>query len=152
MSTVCPKCEHVRTQKDDLRTQPGQCPACGIFYEKFLKRKVGEQKKQRIETAESIEKPGVKSNSSQFNRVSSDEKMLAHLSVAEHKTNHILHLLISLFTITLWIPVWLFIATSNTSKRNKIKRDQGMPTEKNIPIIFAAVFFAFVVIGTIVAK
>ena len=29
------------------------------------------------------------------------------------KTNHVLHLLLSVFTLGLWLPVWLIIAVSN---------------------------------------
>ena len=56
MSTVCPKCDHVRNESDDLEVPAGQCPACGIFYEKFLKRKAAEQRKQSESASAIVEK------------------------------------------------------------------------------------------------
>lgn len=38
------------------------------------------------------------------------------------KTNHILHLLLSIFTVSLWIIPWFFIAQSNGKKREKIDK------------------------------
>lgn len=35
------------------------------------------------------------------------------------ETNHILHLLLTVFTLGLWAPVWFFIAWSNANKRTK---------------------------------
>jgi hypothetical protein len=42
-----------------------------------------------------------------------------------HKTNHILHLLLCLPTAGFWIPVWAFVALSNAIERAKIKRKLG---------------------------
>jgi hypothetical protein len=42
-----------------------------------------------------------------------------------HKTNHILHLLLCLPTVGFWIPVWAFVALSNAIERAKIKRKLG---------------------------
>ena len=40
----------------------------------------------------------------------------------DYKTWHILHLLISLFTAGMWIPVWIICALSNSTERGKIDR------------------------------
>lgn len=36
------------------------------------------------------------------------------------KTNHVLHLLLSVCTFGLWIPVWILIAINNRVETNKI--------------------------------
>lgn len=38
------------------------------------------------------------------------------------KTNHILHLLLSLITAGLWIPVWILVAVSNGLENTRINR------------------------------
>lgn len=39
-----------------------------------------------------------------------------------YKTNHVLHLLLSIFTLSLWVIPWFFIAQSNGKKRYMIDR------------------------------
>lgn len=38
------------------------------------------------------------------------------------ETNHILHAIISIFSIGFWLIVWLFIALANGSKRKKLEK------------------------------
>ena len=33
---ICPKCGHQRSEKDDSLVPDIQCPACGVFYAKFI--------------------------------------------------------------------------------------------------------------------
>lgn len=40
----------------------------------------------------------------------------------EYKTSHILHLILSLITGGLWIPVWMLCALSNGIERRRIDR------------------------------
>lgn len=44
---------------------------------------------------------------------------------ADHKTSHILHVILSVITGGLWIPVWLIVAISNASQRAAIDRQLG---------------------------
>jgi hypothetical protein len=39
---------------------------------------------------------------------------------ADHKTSHVLHLLLSVVTAGLWVPVWLLVALSHANERQKI--------------------------------
>jgi hypothetical protein len=39
-----------------------------------------------------------------------------------HKTNHILHLLLCIPTVGLWSAVWVLVGVSNAIERAKIKR------------------------------
>jgi len=39
-----------------------------------------------------------------------------------YKTNHILHLLLSLITVGLWVPVWVLVAVSNWNERVKVDK------------------------------
>ena len=38
----------------------------------------------------------------------------------DHKTNHILHLFLSVITVGFWIPVWFIVAMSHKIERKKI--------------------------------
>jgi len=42
--------------------------------------------------------------------------------VKGHPVNHILHLLLSVFTFGLWLPVWLLVALVSGEKRKVIAR------------------------------
>jgi len=52
------------------------------------------------------------------------EVLLANLK-DKHKTNHILHLLLSILTLGLWVPVWVFVAINNLAERKKIDLRAG---------------------------
>ena len=39
-----------------------------------------------------------------------------------HPVNHILHLLLSVFTLGLWLPVWLLVALVSGEKRKVVAR------------------------------
>jgi preprotein translocase subunit YajC len=40
----------------------------------------------------------------------------------KYKTNHVLHLLLSLFTLSIWVIPWFLIARSNANKRDKVDK------------------------------
>ena len=48
------------------------------------------------------------------------EQLLARR--ADHKTSHVLHLLLCIPTIGLWIPIWFLVALSHRIERGKIDR------------------------------
>lgn len=41
---------------------------------------------------------------------------------ADHKTAHLLHLVLSVITAGLWVPVWILVAVSHGIERRKIDR------------------------------
>jgi len=43
----------------------------------------------------------------------------------KHHTSHVLHLLLSVLTAGLWVPVWLLVAVSNANERQKIEKKLG---------------------------
>jgi len=43
--------------------------------------------------------------------------------IAENKTNHILHLLLSIFTGGLWLIVWLFVGMNNAQRRDEAQQE-----------------------------
>lgn len=52
---------------------------------------------------------------------------------ADHKTSHILHLILSIVTGGLWVPIWLLVAISNASQRASIDRQfSGGHRDQNI--------------------
>ena len=44
---------------------------------------------------------------------------LQKLRIQKHRTNHILHLLISIITAGLWVPIWFIISITNSISRNQ---------------------------------
>ena len=40
----------------------------------------------------------------------------------DYRTGHVLHLLLSIVTAGLWIPIWLLVAISNANERQKIDK------------------------------
>jgi hypothetical protein len=44
---------------------------------------------------------------------------------ADHKTSHLLHLLLSVITAGFWIPVWILVAISHALERGRIDRKLG---------------------------
>lgn len=41
------------------------------------------------------------------------------------KTSHVLHLILSLVTVGLWIPVWIIVTLSNSIENRRIEREVG---------------------------
>lgn len=41
---------------------------------------------------------------------------------ADHKTAHLLHLILALITLGLWVPVWILVAVSHRIERRRIDR------------------------------
>lgn len=41
---------------------------------------------------------------------------------ADHQTAHLLHLVLSVLTVGLWVPVWLLVTISHAIERGKIDR------------------------------
>ena len=56
-------------------------------------------------------------------QLTTDERILRELQ--HKKTNHLLHLIVSIFTGGLWVIPWLVIAQANTSHNRKV--DGGKP-------------------------
>lgn len=52
-------------------------------------------------------------------RVESQSEHQAVL-VKGHRPNHILHLLLSIFTLGLWIPVWILVTLLSREKRKVV--------------------------------
>lgn len=142
---LCPKCNHQRSADDDPTVPHYQCPKCGIVYAKFGKptqikpgliRPVKIQK-QKIELVE--QKPL--------------DIQSAQLLLDRHKTNHILHLLLSVLSIGFWLPIWLIISASNANERNKINIQSNLPIESNTAgqaLIILALIIVFIAIQTVI--
>lgn len=41
------------------------------------------------------------------------------VTYSKKKTNHVLHLLLSIVTLGVWIPVWIVIAVVNSMRKEK---------------------------------
>lgn len=44
---------------------------------------------------------------------------------ADHKTAHLLHLILSLISMGFWVPVWILVAVSHGIERKRIDRKLG---------------------------
>lgn len=45
--------------------------------------------------------------------------MIAQERLSQYNTNHLLHFIISMFTVGLWVPIWVLISISNANERRK---------------------------------
>ena len=50
----------------------------------------------------------------------SDDRLLIEIKKQQYKTNHVLHLLLSIFTVGLWIPIWIIVGLSNSIEKKKL--------------------------------
>lgn len=75
-------------------------------------------------------------------------QMLGYTIAAEHKTSHTTHLLLTFFTGGLWSLIWLYTASSNINKRNRIKKAHGIKKlETNVPqLVFALILITLLII------
>lgn len=52
-----------------------------------------------------------------------DNKTLLLMAKREdQKTSHILHLILSVLTLGLWVPVWVIVAVSHRIERSRLDR------------------------------
>ena len=55
--------------------------------------------------------------------MTTEEMLIAQNNLNQAKTNHILHLILSIITVGLWIPIWVIITLNNNSKKTIIEND-----------------------------
>jgi hypothetical protein len=51
--------------------------------------------------------------------------MNPHILLAKrqhYETSHLLHLVLSIFTAGIWVPVWVLVSLSNANERRRIDR------------------------------
>lgn len=130
---ICPKCGYQRNTNDDPQVPPGQCPACGIYYFKYIQQKSGEPKPKATPPSPKTptESKSINHQQTATPEPTDIEKMLAYQELATHKTSHILHFFLSLITAGFWLLAWLIISANNTGERNKIRRKYNLPIESD---------------------
>lgn len=69
--------------------------------------------------------------------------MLRLYEAGEYKTNHVLHLLLSLLSAGVWIPVWFLVAQKNASKRASIINETSTFSKVFMITILVVGFFIF---------
>ena len=73
------------------------------------------------------------------------------IEIFNHKTNHILHLLLSVLTAGFWIGIWAIVSCVNCSKRNDIRKTTGLKPETNYAgVVLVGVFLMFAWLLTLV--
>lgn len=69
-----------------------------------------------------------------------------------HKTNHILHFLISVISFGGWVIIWLLITAGDTSSRNDIHKKYNIPQEPNNAGLFILLMIGLVVFSLLIKK
>jgi hypothetical protein len=79
-----------------------------------------------------------------YRQPSDAQKRFAYADMERHRTNLLLHAVLSIVTAGLWLIVWLAVSIYNTRRRNQIAREYGLPTETNTGaiILFFLVLFS----------
>ncbi len=76
-----------------------------------------------------------------------------YYKISDHKTNHTLHLLLSIVTAGFWIWAWCAVAGTNCNKRNKILAEYGQESESNIgSFLFWVIFIINVIVLILLAR
>ena len=70
-----------------------------------------------------------------------------YAKVDRHKTNHILHLILSIISLGMWIWIWCAVSADNCIKRNRILKKYNKKLESNTGL---TLFVFFLVINVIV--
>ena len=77
-----------------------------------------------------------------------EKRMLTELKKQQYRTRHLLHLVLSVLTAGLWIPIWILCAISNANERQKLDicgpDHQGMALGAKIAI---AILVLFIIVG-----
>lgn len=68
-------------------------------------------------------------------------------ALAHNKTNHILHVILSVVTLGFWLWGWCAVSADNCIKRNRILKEHKKPLETNTGLVL---FVIFLVINVIV--
>jgi hypothetical protein len=151
---TCPKCGYLHTYSDDPNIPKTQCPSCGIFYFKYLNQRIASERGSRNTPKKTNQprkqvdngktQPAVNPSDTPRPAPTDTERLLAYQELSTLKTNHILHLLLSVLTMGLWLIPWLIVTANYNGERNKIRKKYGLPTESdasgNIIKIFMIIF------------
>lgn len=62
----------------------------------------------------------------------SNELILMNSELSQHKTNHILHLILTILTAGLWSFFWIVSSASTVQEQNKIRRRHKVQQKTNI--------------------
>ena len=63
-----------------------------------------------------------------------------YAEIDRNKTNHILHLILSVVTLGFWLWGWCAVSADNCIKRNRILKEHKKPLETNTGLILFVVF------------
>ena len=92
-----------------------------------------------------VRRSKMKTAQEKFNSLIFDSELNAH------KTNHILHLLLTIVTFGIWGYIWMLIAASGLREQNKIRKQYGMKTKFNAPfwtIVIMSIAIIYVLVAT----
>lgn len=151
---ICPKCNHQRTEHDDPLIPDYQCPVCGVVYSKYKPEgfvKPIQPKAVEVIPEPIIPKPQAPTPKAEPKPPPTEHQILLDMTECQrHKTNHILHFLISVISFGGWLVIWLLITASDTSSRNDIHAKYNIPREDNNAGLLIGLIIALVVTGFVI--
>lgn len=81
-----------------------------------------------------------------------ENNVIQMIQLNQYKTNHLLHIFLTIFTLSAWVPFYFMIMAHNRTMRNKIKLAHKIPIENRFPIFlawFVVCIYCFELIATI---
>lgn len=61
------------------------------------------------------------------------EQILINSELAQYKTNHILHLILTIITAGFWSFFWILSAATTIQNQNKIRKQYDIDEKVNVP-------------------
>jgi len=77
----------------------------------------------------------------------SQQMILINSELAQHKTNHVLHLIITILSVGLWSFIWIVASASTAEEQNKIRRKYEIKEKFNLAGAILAAWVGVVVVA-----
>jgi len=74
------------------------------------------------------------------------ERILINSELAQYKTNHIMHLILTILTAGIWSFFWILSSATTISEQNKIRKQYKLKQKFNAPGITLVIWLFAVVI------
>ena len=75
-----------------------------------------------------------------------NESILINSKLSQHRTNHILHLILTILTAGIWSFFWLLLSATTISEQNKVRKQYKLKQKFNAPgITLLALLFVVII-------
>jgi len=75
------------------------------------------------------------------------ERILINSELAQYKTNHVLHLILTILTVGFWSLCWIFASSSTIQKQNDVRKKYKIKQKFNAPAVTIIVWVAVIVVA-----